>query len=502
MHPLGLLPLLQSWAPEHAAVKLAIAIPSVVLLLLLHTLARSDKEHQVVPTLPLTSIGTVWPFFKNRFDFLRSGFLVTRQSVFQFNLLQNTVIAVSGELCRKDFFVCKGLDINEGFKVLSGAIPMLPGITSDLQARRIALIHKRLATVQNSDRLSNVIRYIVRDADKTLHSWGESGSIDPFSHIPAVLFQTTVRSLACHEIADDPLVVARLRNLYDRLDKSTTPASVLLPWLPSPSMLTKLYASKKVYDIVNGAIRARMTSGESRDDTLQMLLDHGDDKLVIVGFIMGLLVAGARSTGTTASWMITFIAGHPEWRRKTAEEVRTLLSDHSPEGEDCNSTVADKMTAIPLEAWENHTPVMDQIIREVLRLAQPHTAMRRNMGPETYVNGTRIPSGAYVVYPFGDVHLNPELYPDPWAFKPDRPERKLPFEYVGWGGGKTVCMGQRLAKLQLKIITALMVSTLDFKLVDRTGRLPDPLPQPNWNDALTCKPPSGSSYLQFVRASP
>ncbi len=50
-------------------------------------------------------------------------------------------------------------------------------------------------------------------------------------------------------------------------------------------MLTKLYASKKVYDIVNGAIRARMTSGESRDDTLQMLLDHGDDKLVIVGVI-------------------------------------------------------------------------------------------------------------------------------------------------------------------------------------------------------------------------
>ena len=148
-----------------------------------------------------------------------------------------------------------------------------------------------------------------------MRSWGESGSIDPFSHVPAVrsfsgshaplrwffkvvnlrvvrrlslvqvLFQTTVRCLACHDIADDPLVVARLRNLYDKLDKSTTPASVLLPWLPSPSMLTKLYASKKVYDIVNGAIKARMSSGVSRDDTLQMLLDHGDDKLVIVGVI-------------------------------------------------------------------------------------------------------------------------------------------------------------------------------------------------------------------------
>lgn len=75
----------------------------------------------------------------------------------------------------------------------------------------------------------------------------------------------------------------RLRSLYDTLDSSTTPASVLLPWLPSPSMLTKLRASKKVYDIVDGAIRARLASGVARDDTLQMLIDHGDEKLVTIG---------------------------------------------------------------------------------------------------------------------------------------------------------------------------------------------------------------------------
>lgn len=50
-------------------------------------------------------------------------------------------------------------------------------------------------------------------------------------------------------------------------------------------MLKKLFASKKVYDIVNGAIKARVKSGVSRDDTLQILIDHGDDKLVIVGVI-------------------------------------------------------------------------------------------------------------------------------------------------------------------------------------------------------------------------
>ena len=50
-------------------------------------------------------------------------------------------------------------------------------------------------------------------------------------------------------------------------------------------MLTKLYASKQVYDIVNSAINSRVQSGTPRDDTLQLLLDHGDEKLVIVGVI-------------------------------------------------------------------------------------------------------------------------------------------------------------------------------------------------------------------------
>lgn len=86
---------------------------------------------------------------------------------------------------------------------------MLPGVTSDLQARRICLIHKRLAAAQNSDRLSNrewknisalhdprstrnlsllVIPQVLCDADRLIRSWGESGTIDPFTRIPEARF--------------------------------------------------------------------------------------------------------------------------------------------------------------------------------------------------------------------------------------------------------------------------------------------------------------------------
>ena len=114
-----------------------------------------------------------------------------------------------------------------------------------------------------------------------------------------LLFQLTVRSLTGTEIADDPAIVARLKHLYDEVDKGNTPASILLPWLPGPGALRKLLATKRIYDIIANAIDTRLKSGKPRDDTLQVLLDNGDDHIAVAGFTMGLIIAGARSTGTT-----------------------------------------------------------------------------------------------------------------------------------------------------------------------------------------------------------
>ncbi|KAI0078353.1 cytochrome P450 [Panus rudis PR-1116 ss-1] len=539
MHSSGVLPLFQAFLADGAALSMALTLPVVVLLLFFRSLsiARHDEDDSPI-TLPASGLFTIAPFFRSRFDFLTSSFKLSGRAIFQFNLWRATVIAVSGDVGRREFFTSKGLDINEGFKFLSGAIPMLPGVTSDLQSRRISLIHKRLSAAQNSEQLSRLLPKILADSDKVMHSWGQSGTLDPFESIPRLIFQTTVRSLASSELADDEVLVARLKELYDELDVSTTPASVLFPWFPSPSMVRKLLATKKIYDIVNHAIETRANSGLPGDDTLQLLLDSGDDRLVVLGFIMGLLVAGARSTGTTASWLLTFLTGHPEWKSKAEAEVRKLIHEHSaapglassatspsyPVPTPCLDSNSDsshpsqhpsvpafsspsfaelsnceKLSSIPLEAWESETPVLDALIRETLRVAQPHTAMRRNMGPDTFINGTKIPSGAYVVYPFSDVHLNPELYPDPWKFDPARPEHKMPMGYVGWGGGRVTCLGQRLAKLELKLVTSLFLLEFSSGLVDKSGRVPDPLPRPNWNDALFCKPPAGSCFIQYAK---
>jgi sterol 14-demethylase len=48
-------------------------------------------------------------------------------------------------------------------------------------------------------------------------------------------------------------------------------------------MIKKLRATKEIYDIVIRAINTRENGGVPRNDTLQMLLDAGDERLVVVG---------------------------------------------------------------------------------------------------------------------------------------------------------------------------------------------------------------------------
>ncbi|KAI5990128.1 hypothetical protein EDD15DRAFT_2198146 [Pisolithus albus] len=65
--------------------------------------------------------------------------------------VSDTVIVVSGEAGRKAFFTNRGFDLTEGFK-----IPVVKGVTSDLQTRRVALIHKRLSAAQRQEHSGGV----------------------------------------------------------------------------------------------------------------------------------------------------------------------------------------------------------------------------------------------------------------------------------------------------------------------------------------------------------
>lgn len=91
-----------------------------------------------------------------------------------------------------------------------------------------------------------------------------------------MVFQLTVRAGSCREIADDPVVVERVAQLYRDIERGSTAATVLLPWLPSLARKRKANATKEIYGILKSIVDERERTGRTEVDALQVLIDEGD----------------------------------------------------------------------------------------------------------------------------------------------------------------------------------------------------------------------------------
>ena len=114
-----------------------------------------------------------------------------------------------------------------------------------------------------------------------------------------MVFQLTIRAVACREIADSPEAVARVENLYWDMEKGSAVTAILLPWLPSPARRRKVKATTDLYSMLKGILDKRIEEGRTEEDSAQALLDDGDSVNDIVTFIMGALFAGISELAST-----------------------------------------------------------------------------------------------------------------------------------------------------------------------------------------------------------
>jgi cytochrome P450 len=174
-------------------------------------------------------------------------------------------------------------------------------------------------------------------------------------------------------------------------------------------------------------------ANDDRDDVLAMLLEarHEDGSpmspLELRDELMTLLVAGHETTASELAWAFERLARTPD--------VLARLTDEIDAGDD--------------DAYVTATVHETLRRRPVLPNAAPRLVMEPvEIGGWRYEPGVCLLADAYLV------HHDPDIYADPYAFRPERFLEEQPgtYTWIPFGGGRRRCLGASFAMLEMKVV--------------------------------------------------
>jgi cytochrome P450 len=182
-----------------------------------------------------------------------------------------------------------------------------------------------------------------------------------------------------------------------------------------------------------GGTAPGLSKGGDRDDVLAMLLDarHEDGSpmspVELRDELMTLLVAGHETTASELAWAF-------ERLTRTPEVLARLTEGIDSDGDDAYVTATVHETL-------RRRPVL------------PNAAPRLVMEP-IEIGGWRYEPGVCLLADSYLVHHDPGIYPDPYAFRPERFLDKQPgtYTWIPFGGGRRRCLGASFALLEMKIV--------------------------------------------------
>ena len=234
-------------------------------------------------------------------------------------------------------------------------------------------------------------------------------------------------------------------------------------WAGMPVKPSHRRAIATMDEYLYGIIRARRTAlatGAAEPDPSDLLSalilapDMRDD--LIRDQLLTMLIAGHDTSTALLAWTFYLLGMHPATLTELQAEVDRVLGDQD---------------APPTAEQLNALPLLDQVLKEVLRLYPPIHVGNRRTTEEMDVCGYRVPEGTRVMMSIYLAHRDPDHWRDPDAFCParfahDSEEKVPPFAYLPFGGGPRNCIGAAFAQVEARTVMARLLQRFDFELLN------------------------------------
>lgn len=261
----------------------------------------------------------------------------------------------------------------------------------------------------------------------------------------------------------DDAVFRRLRSDLSVVMNGVGVRLMLPDWaerLPLPFNRRFDRARAGVRATVNTAVDELKASGHATGDMLSMLLRAIDEETgapltghQISSEILTLAVAGTETTASVLSWTLYELARHPGIEARILAELDEVLGGRP--------VTLDDVTRLPY---------LNRVITETLRLHHPGWLVTRRTTEETRLGRWTLPAGTELAYCQHALHRDPERFPDPLTFDPDRwndPAQELPpGAFLPFGDGKHRCMGERFARTEMVTALATMLRSVRLELAE------------------------------------
>lgn len=194
------------------------------------------------------------------------------------------------------------------------------------------------------------------------------------------------------------------------------------------------------------------------------------DELTMTGLrdeVHTFMFAGHDTTATAIGFALYMMGLYPEVQERIHQELDLVFED------DNEPITIEKLKRLHY---------LDATIKESQRLYPSAPVIARRIDRDVQVAGYTVPRGATInLFSYG-IHRDPDYFPQPLEFRPERflrvdgvahavPTEHSPFAFFPFSGGIRNCIGQKFALIEMKIVLSQVMRKFRLKSLQKRDEL-------------------------------
>jgi len=284
-------------------------------------------------------------------------------------------------------------------------------------------------------KLPDYMELMIAQTDRVSANWGDGQVIDMLIEGRKIALLIIMNALFGVDVWDD------LPHIWTPILRSIEFISPG-PWIfwrkiPRPGYRKHLH---RLDDYLHRIIHDRR-AGSAKPDLLQHLINAGLDDDHIRDQMLTMLIAGHDTSTALLAWTFVLLGQHPDVLAPLVREIDTM----------------------------EKSPLLDQVIKESLRLYPPIHIGNRTVVDELDFDGKRIPSGERMFYSIYLTHRDPAIWENADQFCPERfahGRKTPPFAYVPFGGGRRSCIGSAFGQAEARMVIGRLLKNFSFQFLN------------------------------------